>query len=150
MRPTHKRITVTLAALVLVISSLACDTSKADRLILALTAAQSLPVAFGVTGEKAQIVADGFGAAVEVATALRDGKTTYEAAVTALNDIRKRPTWEKLDGELRARIEAVWTVAVVILDSLQPTSRSVGERPSLDRIDEAQLRELERLTGRRK
>jgi hypothetical protein len=154
-----KRITSHLIVLILVLHTAAfrgCSPeqqSKADRFILAVEAARTLPAAFGVTGERAQIVSDGFGAVAAAARAYKDGSGTWDALVATFNDVRARPSWQKLDGDLKSRVEAVWAVAAVLLESVRPAAGSMdgqGAEPDFGRVEEAQLRKLEQLVGRRK
>jgi hypothetical protein len=142
-----------LTAVLIVLSLLtlpACDQSKADRFILAVEAARALPAVFGVTGEQAELVSDGFGVVASAARAVRDGKGTWEALVQTFREVRGRPSWRRLDGRLRERVEAVWALAEALLDAARPSLTRSMSRPDFGRADEAGLRELERLTGRRK
>lgn len=127
------------------------EKTKADRLILAFEAAKLLPAAFGIKGEQAQIVSDGFGALATAAKALRDGETTWTAFTRTFDEVRLRPSWQRLDPALKERVDAIWGVAKVLLESLRPPegARAMGG-PDFREIDEGKLRELERLTGRRK
>lgn len=131
------------------------DRKKADRFIAAVEAAQFLPGAFGVTGDQAQLVSDGFGAVAAAARAFRDGRGTWDALVATFREVKARPSWQRLDPDLRAQVDAVWTVSERLLNSIQPAGTAAEEggplpEPDFSHVDEADLRELERLVGRRK
>lgn len=131
------------------------DPAKADRFIFAVEAAEGLPAAFGVTGDKAQLAADGFSTIAAAAKNFRDGKGTWENVVSTFQAVRSRESWKRLPPDLRARVDAVFDIAERILNSIQPAGTAAVEggplpTPDFDHVDEADLKELERLTGRRK
>lgn len=144
-------------AVLLCFAAGACSSSQLDRFVGAVEAAQELPAVFGVTGDQARLVSDGFGA---VAAAARDFRARPDAdawrrLVTVFQDVRARPSWQRLDGTLRARVDAVFNVAERLLNSIEPSGTAPvaagpAPKPDFNRVDSADLRELEQLVGRRK
>jgi hypothetical protein len=131
----------------------ACERKQIDGFVSAVEAAQDLPAIFGVGGDEARLVADGFGTIATAAKAFRaapEGKT-WRALVSTFNDVRSRESWQRLSPALRERIDAVFRVATRILESIEPagTLSAEGEDlptfPNFRNADRADLRELERL-----
>lgn len=128
---------------------------NADRFIICVETAQDLPAAFGVTGDEARLVSDGFGAVATAARNFRDGKGTWDNLVSTFKDVEARPSWQRLSPTLRARVDAVFKVAERILTSIEPAGTAAVEggplpKPDFAHIDESDLKELEKLVGRRK
>jgi hypothetical protein len=157
--PQHSAKTLISAALAAVVAlgafvNVACDTKKVDRFIFAVEATQDLPAAFGVTGESARLVSDGFAAVATAGKNFRDGKGTWQNLVATFREVQGRASWQRLPADLRARVGAVFNVAERILSSIQPAGTAAEEggplpKPNFKHVDGRDLEELERLTGRR-
>jgi hypothetical protein len=131
----------------------ACSAREIDRFVSAVEAAKELPAVFGIAGDEARLVAEGFGTIATAARAFRaapDGKT-WRTLVAVFGEVKSGGSWQRLSPQLRERVEAVFRVAQRLLESIEPapTLSAGGEElpafPNFRNVDRADLRALERL-----
>lgn len=132
----------------------ACNDSKLDRVITAIDIAAALPQALQLAPDETERLTAGFGA---VAAALRQFREhpsakTWRTALAILADLHQRNVFRVADPVKQARITAIITVVERFANSITPhptaaveAPLTVDDFPDARHLDDADIRELERL-----